>query len=360
MEANIWSQSAAAIALLGLIAYALLGGADFGGGVLDLLAAGPRKRAQREAIARAMGPVWEANHVWLIFMLVVLFTCFPRGYAPIATALFVPFHLALAGIMLRGASFVFRGFRTSNRAQVTPAPHEAGQRESPIEPKGPAQADEPLAAWGVVFGVASVISPLLLGASFGALTEGDLRFTEPGHGELHYPTAWLSPYPVACGLLALSACTYLASVYLLAETTGELREDFRRRAIFAGTATAALAGIVLVLAAINAEWFARQLLSVRSWPVLAAGLLMFGLSAWAVFTRKFRAARIFAAGQVLLLLLGWGFAHYPYLAYPDLTLANSAGPVTTTRFIVLAVPVGMIVLLPSLWLLFAVFKGSRG
>ena len=99
---------AAAAALAGLTAYALLGGADFGGGVWDLFAAGPRTAEQRAAIARAMGPVWEANHVWLIFVLVVLFTCFPYGYGPLAVALFVPFHLALAGIMLRGGAFVFR------------------------------------------------------------------------------------------------------------------------------------------------------------------------------------------------------------------------------------------------------------
>src|SRR5262245_49067693 len=101
---------AAATALAGLMAYACLAGADFGGGVWDLLASGPRRRAQREAIAHAMGPVWEANHVWLIFVLVVLFTCFPRGYAVLMEALFVPLHLVLAGLMLRGAAFVFRNY----------------------------------------------------------------------------------------------------------------------------------------------------------------------------------------------------------------------------------------------------------
>ncbi len=106
---------AAGTALLGLMAYAVLGGADFGGGVWDLFASGPRRRAQREAIAHAMGPVWEANHVWLIFVIVVLFTCFPYGYAPLGIALFLPFHLALAGIMLRGAAFVFRGYRLRTR-----------------------------------------------------------------------------------------------------------------------------------------------------------------------------------------------------------------------------------------------------
>src|SRR5436190_7297734 len=101
---------AAAVALLGLMAYAVLAGADFGGGVWDLFATGPRKRDQRDAIAQAMGPVWEANHVWLIFVIVVLFTCFGRGFAALATALFVPMHLVLIGIILRGAAFVFRAY----------------------------------------------------------------------------------------------------------------------------------------------------------------------------------------------------------------------------------------------------------
>src|SRR3989441_12771023 len=97
------ADGVAGILLLVVTAYAVLAGADFGGGVWDLFASGPRKRAQRAAIAHAMGPVWEANHVWLIFVLVLLFTCFPRGYAALVTALFVPLHLVLAGIMLRGA-----------------------------------------------------------------------------------------------------------------------------------------------------------------------------------------------------------------------------------------------------------------
>src|SRR4051812_12480218 len=98
MTPTFLAYSAAALALTGLIAYAILGGADFGGGVWDLFATGPRKREQRDAIARAMGPVWEANHVWLIFVIVVLFTCFPYGYSALATALFIPFHVALIGI----------------------------------------------------------------------------------------------------------------------------------------------------------------------------------------------------------------------------------------------------------------------
>src|SRR5437588_8564083 len=106
---------AGGVVLVGLMAYAVLGGADFGGGIWDLFASGPRRHAQREAIAHAMGPVWEANHVWLIFVIVVLFTCFPYGYSRLGIALFLPFHLALAGIMLRGGAFVFRAYERRPR-----------------------------------------------------------------------------------------------------------------------------------------------------------------------------------------------------------------------------------------------------
>src|SRR5262245_43484080 len=136
-ESSIWSNLSAFAALTGVIAYALFGGADFGGGVWDVFAFGERKKEQRLAIQRAMGPVWEANHVWLILVVVVLFTCFPRGYAALGVALFVPFHLALLGIMLRGAAFVFRS-------------HQSRQKDAALR----------TSTWGVVFGSASIISPI--------------------------------------------------------------------------------------------------------------------------------------------------------------------------------------------------------
>ena len=146
----------------------------------------------------------------------------------------------------------------------------------------------------------------------------------------------------------------MAAVYLCAETIGELRNDFRRRAIIGGTSTASLAIGVLLLAGAEAPDFVRSLLHV--WPVLAGGLVLFALSAWAVFGRKYLLARYFAAAEIIVLLLGWGLAQQPYFVYPDLTLVEAAGPVTTIRFLVLSVPVGAIVLVPSLWYLFKVFK----
>src|SRR5690606_35658887 len=119
---------------------------------------------------------------------------------------------------------------------------------------------------------------------------------------------WWSPYSIACGLLALSACAYLAAVYLAVETDGELREDFRRRAIISGTTTAGLAIAVLAISADAAPWFAKALLSPRALPVLAVGIVCFALSAWAVFRRRYQLSRIFSAAEIILLLLGWGLA----------------------------------------------------
>lgn len=333
---------AAGVILLGLIAYVLLGGADFGGGVWDLFASGPRKHEQRKAIKHAMGPVWEANHVWLIFVIVALFTCFPRGYSLMAVALFLPFHLALAGIMLRGASFVFRGYAPP-RSQRSGS--DSGDRHK-----------ESASIWGAIFGVASVVAPFLLGAAFGALTAGEVRLDAEERLQKPSRPIWLSPYAVGCGLLALSACAYLAAVYLTLETEGALRDDFRQRAILSGTSTAALAAIVLLLAWYEAPWFFRQLTGWRSWPVLAAGITCFAASAWAVFSHRYRLSRIFAAGEIALLLLGWGLAQQPYLIYPDVTLQAAAAPRATIVFLLATLPFGALLLVPSLWFLLRVFK----
>lgn len=332
---DLWINLAAATALTGMVAYAVLGGADFGGGVWDLFAFGPRKEDQRRAIQKAMGPVWEANHVWLILVVVVLFTCFPRGYAVLGIALFLPFHLALLGIMLRGAAFVFRAYESQYA--------EPGARTT---------------TWGAVFGVASLISPILLGMAFGVVTEGAIRVSPQGTVLLTRPNAWISPYCLANGLLALCTCGYLAAVYLTNETAGELREDFRRRAIVAGTATAAIAAIVLLLAWRNAGWFVERLLQGWSLAIVVAGLGCLAGSAWSVFSKRYRAARLFAIAEITLLILGWGVAQHPYLIYPDVTFAAVAAPQATVRFLVASLPFGVAMILPALWFLMRVFKAN--
>src|SRR4029079_878937 len=190
----------AAILALSLNAYVLFAGADFGGGVWDLLASGPRRNRQREVIAHAIGPIWEANHVWLILAIVLTFTCFPPVYARLGTVLHLPLTLMLIGIVLRGSAFTFRTYDTQ---------HDAAQRR-----------------WGRIFSSASVITPLLLGVSIGAVASGRIG-QDPSPGFMNqYVAPWLTPFALSVGLLALTLFAFLAAVFLTLETEDpDLRED---------------------------------------------------------------------------------------------------------------------------------------
>lgn len=324
----------AALGLAALIAYAVLGGADFGGGVWDLLAAGPRREAQRDAIADAMGPVWEANHVWLIFVIVLIFTAFPRAFEALSIALFVPFHLVLLGITLRGAAFVFRAY----------SPRRGGVLRSPAERR-----------WGAIFGVASVVTPVLLGMCLGAVSAGNLRIASMTVQIVGAPP-WLRPVAIAMGALALALCAYLAAVYLANETDGDLREDFRRRALGAGTVVVALSALALPLLRREADHLWQGLVHGAGAWVIAPGIAAALISGFALLRRRYRLARAAAIAQVSLLLAGWALAQAPFLIFPDLTLSDAAAPAATLRFVLWTTPLGMALILPSLWLLLRVFK----
>lgn len=321
----------AAAGLAGVILYGVLGGADFGGGVWDLFAGGPRRAEQRAAIARVMGPVWEANHVWLIFVIVLLFTAFPPAYAALSVGLFGVFHVVLVGITLRGAAFVFRG---SEVVRTQPS------------------------HWGTVFGVASVITPVLLGMAVGAVSSGSLRVID-GEVAIEGPTPWFTPVALLMGALALALCAYLAAVYLTLETRGALRDDFRQRALLAGGLVVGIAVMGLPLLYLDSPQLWRGLTGSRAAPVLAAGIATALVSGWALLARRYQLARAAAIAQVSLLLLGWGLAQYPYLIYPDMVLHDVAAPAATLRFVLYSLPAGAVLLVPSLWFLFKVFKSAH-
>lgn len=325
----------AALTLAAVVAYAVLGGADFGGGIWDAAASGPRKAAQRDAIAEAMGPVWEANHVWLIFVIVLLFSAFPSAYSALSVALFVPFHFVLLGIILRGAAFVFRAYSPESARSLGPS----------------RQAKR----WGALFGMASVMTPVLLGMCLGAVSAGGIRIA-PGSVTLD-GLPWLAPVSLAMGAFALAMCAYLAAVFLAYETTGELREDFRARALWAGTTVVALSVLLLPLLATQAGHLWRGLFEARTLPVLVVGIVTALASGWFLRTRRYRLARVTSVAQVACLVAGWGLAQYPYLVFPDLTLYDAAAPDPMLRFLLFTLPLGLALLLPSLWLLFRVFKG---
>ncbi|MBK9944588.1 MAG: cytochrome d ubiquinol oxidase subunit II [Kouleothrix sp.] len=322
----------AAIMLAALICYALLAGADFGGGVWDLLARGPRATRQRALIAGAIGPIWEANHVWVILVIVLLFTAFPLAFVAIMTALHIPLTIMLVGIVLRGAAFTFRTYDSQS---------DAVQRR-----------------WSRVFAIASVITPIMLGVCIGAIASGAITVAD-GVVTSGFFAAWLAPFPWAVGLFALVLFAFLAAVYLTVEAPDDdLREDFRRRALGAAVAVGVLALAVLLLSVDGAPRIrAGVSASPWAWPLqIATGLAALG-AIGALWVRRYLLARVLAAAQITLILLGWGAAQFPYLVEPSITIYDAAAPAVTLRLLLIAVAVGALLLFPSLYVLFRIFKG---
>ena len=324
----------AGVMIASLVLYALLGGADYGGGVWDLFAFGKRARQQRALIAEAISPVWEANHVWLILVIVILFTAFPDAFAVIATALHIPLTLLLIGIVLRGTAFTFRTYDV--------------------------QRDDVQRRWSLVFSIASIITPVLLGITLGAIASGRIR-VENGFVTTGFFDSWLAPFPFSVGFFALALFAFLAAVYLTLETRDrQLQEDFRKRALVAGVAVGILALTVFLLAETGAPTV-RAGIS-RTWWALALHVFtaIFATGAfYALWTRQYRLARLCAAVQVTLILLGWAFAQFPHLVEPDVTIASAAAPRITLQLLLAALVLGAILLFPSYYYLFRIFKRTR-
>ncbi len=318
------------VMLAALILYALLGGADFGGGIWDLLAAGPRKAAQRTLIERAIGPIWEANHVWLILVVVVLFSAFPAAFAAVSIALFVPLVLLLLGIVLRGAAFTFRTY------------------EKP--------GDRVQEGWGLVFSASSALAPVVLGTIVGALASGRLRVAADGAE----PWAWVAPFPLSVGLFAAALFAFLAATYLAVEAEGALREDFRRRALGAGVAVVLCAALSGALSWREAPLIFEGLVQ-RGWslPFHVATGAAAGAALASLLLGRVRAARAAAVAQVALIVIGWGASQYPYLVVPDLTLASASAPRVVQIALLWALGAGALLLFPALYALFRIFKGER-
>ena len=311
--------------------YAVLGGADFGGGFWDLFAGGARRgRPARRLIARVMGPVWEANHVWLIFALVILWTAFPGAFGSAMSALTVPLMLVALGVILRGSAFAFR--------------HVFDDIPT-------------MRAFGAVFALSSVVTPFFLGVSAGAVASGVV-----GAGNALAERPWLNPTSWFAGTLAVSACAWLAAVYLCndARRSGDerLEAGFRHRALVSGLVTGALtlAGIVVIRAD------APGLYLGLTGPALPLALLsvVAGLGTIVlVLRRRYVLARIGSALAVATVIWGWGLAQYPDLLPGRLDLhAAAAGPAVLEAllWVVLA---GAVILLPALWFLFRMFQVER-
>jgi cytochrome d ubiquinol oxidase subunit II len=323
----------AGVIVIALTAYVLLAGADFGGGVWDLFATGPRRVEQRELIAHAIGPVWEANHVWLILVLVLLFTCFPAAFSRLTITLHIPLTLMLVGVVLRGSAFTFRSYGAED---------SAAQRY-----------------WGRIFASASLVTPVLLGVAIGAVAAGQVEPPSGAGFVEDYLAPWASPFTASVGLFTLALFAFVAAVYLTMEARDqELAEDFRRRALGAGGAVFVTAMVTLALAWRESPLVWRGLAaSPRALPVhLFTGLTAIA-AFWGLWTRHYRAARVATAAQVIGILWGWALAQYPFIVPPALTITDAAAPAITLKLTTIALAAGAVVLLPSLGYLFRVFKG---
>jgi cytochrome d ubiquinol oxidase subunit II len=322
----------AAAVVIAMAAYVIFGGADFGGGVWDLFAIGPRAVRQRALIADTIGPIWEANHVWLILVVVILFTGFPTAYARLSVTLHIPLTLMLVGIVLRGSAFTFRSYDS--------------------------QRDDVQRRWSRIFSIASLVTPILLGIVAGTVATGTTAVVPGVSFAEAYVMPWTRPLPLMVGLLTLALFAFLAATYLTLEAADvEMARDFRLRAIVTGLLLFPLAGGVLLIArtAAPALW-SGLVLSEWAWGLH----LLTGLAALtaltALVTWRFPLARAAAALQAVLIIVGWARAQYPYIVPPDLTLHEAAAPAATLGLLVGALALGSVLLFPSLWYLFRVFR----
>ncbi|HEX2313172.1 MAG TPA: cytochrome d ubiquinol oxidase subunit II [Thermomonospora sp.] len=320
---------------VGLTAYVLFGGADFGGGVWDLLAGSPvGGRRQRALVEHSIGPVWEANHVWLIFVIVLAWTGIPPVFAAVSSTLYIPLTLAALGIIARGAGFAFRKASTGLWRQRL---------------------------FGATFAFSSVVTPFFLGTAAGAVASGRVP---PGLAEGDLVTSWLNPTSVVTGLLAVATAAYLAAVFLTrdAQRGGdpELAELFRHRALVTGVVTGVLSAVGLgVLRADSPDLF-DELTSGAALPFVGLSVLAGVASLVLLWRRAYLAVRVTAALAVAGLLWGWGVGQYPVLL-PGMEVEDAAATDAVLAASLGALAVGALLLLPSLWWLIGTFqRGEQG
>ena len=316
----------------GLTAYALFGGADFGAGFWDLVRGGRRADAMGSLIEDTIGPVWEANHVWLIFALVVVWTAFPPVFAAVASTLYVPLTAVAIGVILRGSAFAFR--------------------KSVREPR--------LERWfGLLFGLSSIITPFFLGAIAGAIASGRVP---PGNAAGDAIGSWLNPTSVLGGTLAVGICAYLAAVFLTSDARRldqpVLADAFRLRALIMGVAVGVVAMAGIAVLAADAPTLYDGL-TARALPLVVLSAVA-GLGSLALlYRRHFRAARISAALAVGGVVWGWAAAQYPNLLVGSLTIEQGAAAEATLVALLASLLVGAILVIPSMAALFLLSQRPR-
>lgn len=326
------ADACAGILWVGATFYALFGGADFGGGLWDLVAGGAeRGERPRALIQRSLTPVWEANHVWLIFILVVLWTAFPPAFSAVMTTLYVPLSLAAIGIVLRGSGFAFR---------------------KSIEGLGGKRAA------GAIFAISSLLTPFFMGAVVGAVAAGNV----PAGGDGPPFSSWLQPLPLLTGAMFVATGAYLAAVFLVGDARRagdvEMQSYFAWRAL----AAAAVAGVAAAFGLVELHAEARYVfdrLVDQGLPLVILSALC-GLAVLAILSAaasraaalRPRLLRPLAAGAVVAVIWGWGVAQFPYLLPTSLKIGEAAAPPDTLTTVIVVFLAAAVLVLPALGLLY--------
>jgi cytochrome bd ubiquinol oxidase subunit II len=316
---------AAAILWVGATCYALFGGADFGAGFWDLIAGDAEKGSRpRALIQRSLTPVWEANHVWLIFILVVLWTAFPEAFGAVMSTLYVPLALAALGIVLRGGGFAFR--KSVRRLEYR-------------------------RAMGAVFALSSVLTPFFMGTVVGAVAAGNV----PAAGNGDAFSSWIQPLPLLTGVLFVASGAYLAAVYLVSDAgragAPDLERYFARRALAAALVAGAFAVAGLFALYSEARYIFDRLTG-EGLPLAIVSALC-GLGVLALLLRGVhRGLRPLAAGAVVAVIWGWGVAQFPYLLPTSLKVTQTAAPSDTLAAVIVVFIAAAVLILPALGLLY--------
>jgi cytochrome d ubiquinol oxidase subunit II len=311
----------AAALFVGVVAYALFGGADFGSGFYDLTAGGSTRGAElRTLVDHSIGPVWEANHVWLIYVLVTWWTAFPESFASTMSTLILPLLLALLGIVLRGASFAFRKYaETLAQARL----------------------------FGVVFALSSVVTPFFFGTVAGAIASG--RVPATGRGDL--VSSWVNPTSLFGGVIAVGTCAFLAGCFLTADAaragSERLASTLRLRTISVGLVTGGVVFAALVPLERDAPTLADGL-ETQAAPLIVLSFLAGVATLVLLLRRSYAVARLTALLAVAAVVVGWGVGQYPWLLVDEVTIEDAAGAPATLSALLVAVGLAALLVVPPL------------
>lgn len=335
----MWINTIEVISFIALVFYIIFGGADYGAGILEFF-----KRHNKtindeveHIITSAIGPVWEANHIWLILIIVILFNGFPLLFLTLTTYLHIPLVAILIGVVLRGVAFTFRHYDIFEG-----------------NPKG-------LYTW--IFSLSSLWTSLWLGVVAGAIVLGRIDPRAQSIAHL-YITPWFNTFCFSIGLFTASVFTYLASSFLIGETDNVIIKNyFRKRALLANIAVIISGGIVFLAAQYEGFPFLRNFLQHKLSPIM----MVLATLCWLlqeIYTKKltFLKRRILVVGQVVFILLGFFFVQAPTIILTStgpLTMQNTAAPVATLIQLVIALMVGLVLIMPCLIYLFWIFKFSN-